>query len=121
VVGYAGMMLTGREAHITNIAVDPTFHGRKVGTRLLYSLVTEAVARGAEVISLEVRTSNEIAQDMYRKFGFDVVGTRKGYYVETNEDAYVMVVEDARSGDFLYRVGIIRAELSETLDGAPGE
>src|SRR5918992_4590396 len=42
VVGYAGMMLTGREAHITNIAVDPVVHGRKVGTRLLLSLITEA-------------------------------------------------------------------------------
>ncbi|MGH2757266.1 MAG: GNAT family N-acetyltransferase, partial [Actinomycetota bacterium] len=42
VIGYAGMMFTGLEAHITNIAVDPTFHGRKVGSRMLLTLLTEA-------------------------------------------------------------------------------
>ena len=44
VIGYAGMMFTGREAHVTNIAVDPAYHGRKVGTRLLLALITEAIA-----------------------------------------------------------------------------
>src|ERR671914_1839405 len=54
VVGYAGMMFTGTEAHVTNIAVDPDFHGYKVGSRLLVALITEALARGVETISLEV-------------------------------------------------------------------
>ena len=115
VVGYAGMMYTGNEAHVTNIAVDPTYHGRKIGTRLLLTIVTEAIARGAEVISLEVRVSNFVAQNMYVKFGFSVAGTRKGYYIETNEDAYVMVVEDARSTEFRMKLAAIRAELEEAL------
>ena len=55
--------------------------------------------------------SNFIAQNMYVKFGFSVAGTRKGYYIETNEDAYVMVVEDARSTDFRLKLADIRAEL----------
>jgi ribosomal-protein-alanine N-acetyltransferase len=118
VVGYAGMMYTGNEAHVTNIAVDPAFHGRKIGTRLLLTIVTEAIARGAEVISLEVRVSNLVAQNMYVKFGFSVAGTRKGYYIETNEDAYVMVVEDARSTAFRLKLAEIRAELEE---GSPDE
>jgi ribosomal-protein-alanine N-acetyltransferase len=113
VVGYAGMMYTGNEAHVTNIAVDPTYHGRKIGTRLLLTIITEAIARGAEVISLEVRVSNFVAQNMYVKFGFSVAGTRKGYYIETNEDAYVMIVEDARSTDFRLKLAAIRAELEE--------
>ena len=113
VVGYAGMMYTGNEAHVTNIAVHPTYHGRKIGTRLLLTVVTEAIARGAEVISLEVRVSNFVAQNMYVKFGFSVAGTRKGYYIETNEDAYVMVVEDARSTDFRLKLAEIRAELED--------
>lgn len=118
VVGYAGMMYTGNEAHVTNIAVDPTYHGRKIGTRLLLTIVTEAIARGAEVLSLEVRVSNFVAQTMYVKFGFSVAGTRKGYYIETNEDAYVMVVEDARSTDFRLKLAEIRAELD---GGKPDE
>lgn len=111
VVGYGGMMFTGREAHVTNIAVDPEFHGRKVASRLLLHLITEAIAKGAQVISLEVRITNTAAQAMYHKFGFEIAGTRKGYYIETNEDAYVMVVSDARSTDFRLRLQAIREEL----------
>ena len=111
VVGYAGMMFTGREAHVTNIAVDPDFHGRKVGTRLLLFIITEAVARGAEILSLEVRVSNDVAQSMYEKFGFAAVSVRKGYYIETNEDALVMVVDDARSTDYRLRLQQIREGL----------
>jgi ribosomal-protein-alanine N-acetyltransferase len=111
VIGYAGMMFTGKEAHVTNIAVDPDFHGRKVGSRLLLTIVTEALARGADNLSLEVRVSNGAAQSMYRKFGFDVSGVRKGYYIETNEDALVMVVENSLSTDYRMRLQEIRAEL----------
>ena len=117
VVGYAGMMLMGREAHVTNIAVDPDFHGRKIGTRLLLALVTEAIARGCETVSLEVRVSNHVAQSMYEKFGFAGVGVRRGYYIETNEDALVMVVENALSTDYRERLATIRAELGAAAEG----
>jgi [ribosomal protein S18]-alanine N-acetyltransferase len=110
VVGYAGMMFTGAEAHVTNIAVDPELQGRKVGTRLLLTLVTEAIARGSRQISLEVRVSNLAAQRMYEKFGFSVTGVRRGYYIETNEDAYVMVVEDSLATDYRTRLQDIRDE-----------
>jgi ribosomal-protein-alanine N-acetyltransferase len=111
VVGYTGMMFMGREAHVTNIAVDPDFHGRKVGTRLLLTIINEAIARGAQVVSLEVRVSNHAAQSMYVKFGFSVVGTRKGYYIETNEDAHIMEAADVASTGYRLLLHQIRAEL----------
>jgi ribosomal-protein-alanine N-acetyltransferase len=111
VVGYAGMMFTGLESHVTNIAVDPRVHGQKVGTRLLLTQITEAVSRGTETVSLEVRISNLVAQNMYAKFGFVPVGRRKGYYIETNEDAIVMLVEDASSEQYRMRLRSIRTEL----------
>jgi ribosomal-protein-alanine N-acetyltransferase len=117
VVGYAGMMFTGREAHITNIAVDPICHERKVGSRLLLSLITEAIARGAELISLEVRVTNKVAQAMYEKFGFSAAGIRKGYYVETHEDALVMEAADVRSTDFRLKLASVRAEI-DAIDAA---
>jgi ribosomal-protein-alanine N-acetyltransferase len=117
VIGYAGMMFTGLEAHITNIAVDPDFHGRKVGSRLLMRLVTEAIARGARTLSLEVRVSNVPAQSMYGKFGFSVVGVRKGYYIETKEDALVMVVEDATTNEYRLRLQSLRDEIDMVTDG----
>ncbi len=116
VAGYAGMMYTGFEAHVTNIAVDPDVHGRKVGTRLLLTIITEAIARGIEVVSLEVRVSNNVAQEMYTKFGFHVVGMRKGYYIETREDAYVMDVSNASSTEYRTLLQNIRTEL-DRVDG----
>ena len=115
VVGYAGMMFTGFEAHVTNIAVDPDWHGRKVGSRLLIALITEAIARGSHRISLEVRVSNRGAQAMYRKFGFEATGVRKGYYIETNEDALIMVVDDATTTDYRLLLQGLRAEVSDGL------
>ena len=111
VVGYGGMMFTGAAAHVTPIAVDPALPARKVGPRLLLTLVTEAIARGSRQISLEVRVSNLAAQRMYEKFGFSVTGVRRGYYIETNEDAYVMVVEDSLATDYRTRLQDIRDEL----------
>jgi ribosomal-protein-alanine N-acetyltransferase len=113
VVGYAGMMFTGPESHVTNIAVDPRVHGHKVGTRLLLTQITDAIGRGAETVSLEVRISNLVAQNLYSKFGFVSVGRRKGYYIETNEDAIVMLVEDASSHEYRMRLRKIRQELAE--------
>jgi ribosomal-protein-alanine N-acetyltransferase len=89
-VGYAGLMMTLDEAHVTTIAVDPARHRSKIGTRLLLVLAREAIARGATAITLEVRMSNTGAQDLYRRFGFNPVGVRKNYYQEVNEDALVM-------------------------------
>jgi len=89
-VGYAGLMMTLDEGHVTTIAVDPRRHRAKIGTRLLLVLARDAIARGATALTLEVRMSNTGAQDMYRRFGFEPVGVRKNYYQEVNEDALVM-------------------------------
>jgi [ribosomal protein S18]-alanine N-acetyltransferase len=89
-VGYAGLMMTLDEGHVTTIAVEPRRHRSKIGTRLFLVLAREAIARGATALTLEVRMSNVAAQDMYRRFGFGPVGVRKNYYQEVNEDALVM-------------------------------
>ncbi len=94
VVGYSGLMLVGEDAHVTTIAVDPRWHRHQIGTRLLINIARDALRRGARHLTLEVRVSNEPAQRMYRTFGFRPAGIRKGYYVETNEDALVMWADD---------------------------
>jgi ribosomal-protein-alanine N-acetyltransferase len=100
VAGYAGIMSYGDEAHVTTIAVDPTYHRHKIGTRLLYELVTEAHRMGARAVSLEVRVSNWGAQRLYSRFGFRPVGIRRNYYQETGEDALVMWTDDIRSREY---------------------
>ena len=54
-VGYAGLMMTLDDGHVTTIAVDPPWHRHKVGTRLLLALAREALRRGATSLTLEVR------------------------------------------------------------------
>lgn len=97
VVGYGGLMLTASEAHVTTIAVDPAHHGRRLGTTIMVALLDAAIERGATSVSLEVRMSNHVAQRMYRRFGFQAVGIRRGYYVETGEDALVMWADNVDS------------------------
>ena len=109
VVGYAGLMLSAGDGHVTTIAVDPAWHRSKVGTRLLLVLARAAVARGAGDLTLEVRVSNGGAQAMYRRFGFAPAGIRKNYYVETNEDALVMWAHDVDTPEYAERLDAIEA------------
>lgn len=90
VVGYAGLMMSLDDAHVTTLAVDPGRQRHHVGARLLLALTREALARGAANLTLEVRAGNTAARDLYRRFGFAAVGMRKGYYAESGEDAIVM-------------------------------
>ena len=90
VVGYGGTWIILDEAHVTNIAVHPEFRGKKIGELLLQGLITRAVWRGARRMTLEVRKSNTVAQNLYTKWGFQPRGIRKGYYSDTKEDAIIM-------------------------------
>ena len=113
VVGYAGLMMTLDDGHVTTIAVDPAWHRHKVGTRLLLALAHEARRRGATSLTLEVRLGNKGAQNLYRRFGFRPVGVRKNYYAETKEDALVMWAEDVAGDEY--------GRLLESIEaGVPG-
>lgn len=114
VVGYAGLMLTGDDGHVTTIAVDPAWHRRKIGTRLLVHLARQARRRGARNLTLEVRMSNAAAQAMYRQFGFQPAGIRKNYYAETNEDALVMWAHDIDTDAYAARLARIEAQIPGT-------
>jgi len=114
VVGYAGLMMTLEDGHVTTIAVDPAWHRHKIGTRLLLVLAREAIARGATGLTLEVRMSNLAAQDLYRRFGFLPMGVRKNYYQETNEDALVMWAHEVDQEPYAQRLAEIEAQVPGT-------
>ncbi|MFA5536750.1 MAG: ribosomal protein S18-alanine N-acetyltransferase, partial [Bacillota bacterium] len=90
VIGYAGMWLIIDEAHITTIAVNPAFRGKQFGKLLLAELLARAAILGADKATLEVRPSNQAAQNLYKEMGFVVAGSRKQYYTDTGEDAIIM-------------------------------
>jgi len=111
VIGYAGMLFSLDDGHVTTIAVDPLWHRGKIGTRLLLHLLRRGVASGAKNFTLEVRMSNDGAQALYRRFGFVPAGVRKGYYVETNEDAMVMWAHDVDQPEYHERLDDIEQSI----------
>ncbi len=94
VVGYGGMWLIFDEAHITNIAIAPENRGRHLGRYLLCGMMTAAHEQGAEKMTLEVRETNRVAQNLYYSFGFEKQGYRKRYYEDTGEGAYLLWNQD---------------------------
>jgi [ribosomal protein S18]-alanine N-acetyltransferase len=114
VVGYAGLMITGSDGHVTTVAVDPALHRHGIGTRLMLALSDAAIDRGCTGLTLEVRVSNTGAQAMYRRFGFAPAGIRKNYYTETNEDAIVMWAHDIDLAAHRHRLDGIAASLPGT-------
>jgi [ribosomal protein S18]-alanine N-acetyltransferase len=111
VLGYAGMWVILDEAHVTTIAVDPLHRRRRIGERLLVTLIDEAMRRGARWVTLEVRKSNLGAQTLYRKYGFKDIGIRKGYYSDNREDAIVMWTGNLWEEAFQERYRKNRADL----------
>ena len=92
IVAYALMMVVLDEVHLLNITVAPERQGAGLGKFLLMHLCDDARALGCRYMFLEVRPSNTAAIAMYRRFGFAVIGERRGYYPAKNgrEDAVVM-------------------------------
>lgn len=92
-LGYGGYWLIMNEAHINNIAINRLFRGQGLGELLLRNLMLAAHSQGATKMTLEVRESNESAQTLYRKLGFEPSGVRPGYYSDNNEGAVIMWVQ----------------------------
>lgn len=90
IIGYAGMWIILDEAHVTNVGVLPEYRGGGVGELLMRSLIIAAKEHGAKKMTLEVRKSNYVAQNLYSKLGFEPVGIRRGYYLDNREDAVIM-------------------------------
>jgi ribosomal-protein-alanine N-acetyltransferase len=103
VVGYAGLMFVGDEAHVTNVVVHQERRRTGIATRLLGTLAAAAIERGCTAWTLEVRMSSTGAQELYRAFGFVPVGVRTRYY-EGNEDAIVMWCHDIQSEAYARRL-----------------
>jgi ribosomal-protein-alanine N-acetyltransferase len=98
--GYSGFWLIGEEAHITTLAVHPDLRRRYIGELLLINDIEFAQEVGASWLTLEVRVSNYAAQNLYFKYGFKNLGTRRRYYQDNDEDALVLWAENIGSDEF---------------------
>ena len=89
-VGYLCLWEIGHEIHVTNLAVHPDVRRRGIARALLGAVMEDARRRQVDLAFLEVRPTNAEALGLYERFGFRVIGRRKGYYFDTGEDALVM-------------------------------
>lgn len=90
IVGYVGIWLILDEGHITNVAVHNDYRGQKIGDKLVQALVNLCKENNINSMTLEVRVSNIVAQNLYKKYGFKLAGIRKEYYSDNKEDAMIM-------------------------------
>ena len=93
-VGYAGTWHVIDEGHITTIAVKKSHLRQHIGEAIIIKIVEDCYKAGIKYLTLEVRVSNEPAINLYTKYGFNSLGTRKGYYQDNNEDALIMWTEN---------------------------
>lgn len=123
-VGYSGFWKIADEAHISTIAIHPEWRGHKLGELLIWSMFHLAMQKGARMMTLEVRVTNTVAQNLYHKYGFEITGRRKNYYRDNQEDAHIMT---AMPLDDLMRTTLrgFERDLAErvgvTFDGVPLE
>ena len=99
IIGFAGAWIVLDEAHITNVAVSEPERGKGVGRLLTESLMQYAANLGVVYATLEVRRSNERAQNLYRSLGFEFVGVRKRYYTDNGEDALLLCCQHMPTAD----------------------
>ena len=112
VVAYGGIWAILEDSHVTTIAVAPEHRGRRFGEVLLLHLIDEALERGASWMTLEVRESNAVAQQLYRKYGFTTVTVRRGYYSDDNESALIMWAGSLRSDLYRNRLRVLRGRVA---------
>lgn len=100
IVGIACLWSIAEEAHITLLGVEPNYRRQGFGTLLLLSLLENAIARKLAWATLEVNINNAQAINLYKKFGFEIIGKRKGYYQSTGDDALILWLKNVQQPDF---------------------
>ena len=122
IIGFAGLWLMVDEAHVTTIAVHPDYRHHGIGELMLSSLIEHANDIGARVVTLEVRVTNDVAQNLYRKYGFEGMGIRKRYYSDNDEDALIMSTSEIHDPYYRERFMQLRSQLAQRLssDEQPG-
>lgn len=90
VVGFLVTWQVLDEVHLLNVAVAPEHRRRGIGRWLVQQLLERALDEKSTWVSLEVRVSNAAAIALYDSLGFVLVGRRREYYADNDEDALLL-------------------------------
>jgi [ribosomal protein S18]-alanine N-acetyltransferase len=115
IIAFSGLWHMINEAHVTTIATHPDYRGRGIGELMLSTLIGVAYSAQARYVTLEVRVSNHVAQNLYRKYGFAQTHIRRRYYSDNHEDAYVMSTQDITSESYRVRYADLCQRLAQRL------
>ena len=96
IIGVCGVRNIVGEGEITNVMIKPYMRGRGLAYEMLTKLLEEGESIGIQDFTLEVRSSNAAAINLYRKLGFSEEGTRPGFYSNPKEDALIMWKRNAQ-------------------------
>jgi ribosomal-protein-alanine N-acetyltransferase len=113
VVGMIVVWYVVDEAHIATLAVDKPYRNQGIAKELLKTALRETIRRGFYIATLEVRAHNLAAQNLYRRFGFEIVGSRPRYYRDNLEDALIMTVKNRFEAVKIIKPKASRAKSSE--------
>lgn len=93
IVGYVMARLILDEGHLLDLAIHPGFRKRGIARMLMEDVIRGLRFNRCKAFFLEVRTSNSAALKLYGDLGFNVIGTRKNYYKNPVEDAFIMMLD----------------------------
>ena len=109
IAGFIGIWYMPDAAHIVAVGVRSACRKQGIGELLLIGAIEQATQRQTDAVTLEVRASNHIAQNLYTKHGFETMGVRKGYYTDNREDALIMTASNIRSPAYAARFRALTA------------
>ena len=92
IIGFTIVQQVVDEAHLLNLCIKPNKQRQGLGRVILNHVIDFANSISSVVIVLEVRSSNQRAQQLYLSAGFNEMSVRKNYYPASNgrEDAILM-------------------------------
>lgn len=112
-VGYVGIWTVLEEGHIVSVGVRNSHRGLGIGELLFIGSIEQCLLLSCTRMTLEVRVSNEVAQNLYKKYDFRITGRRKGYYTDDGEDAFIMSVEGIDTPPYRELLTELRSKHSE--------
>ena len=93
IVGYLCYWIVFEEVRLMNLAVIESMRHRGIAKSLVVAALQTGLAHSAHRAVLEVRASNQAAQQLYEGFGFSQTAVRPKYYANPEEDAVLMELD----------------------------
>lgn len=119
VCGYCGLWMIVDEGHITTVAINPALRGQSLGEVMVAHMLDYAMGKSIEFLTLEVRTSNHTAQNLYYKYGLESQGLRRKYYQDNREDALIMTTPSIKTDHYRSIFKTAQANLLTRINGLP--